>query len=203
MSPSAIILTGAAYLIGAIPFGLLFSRAFGGEDPRRIGSGNIGATNVLRAGGRLPGLLTLFADIAKGALPVAVAASWFDERVIAAAAAAAFLGHIFPVYLRFRGGKGVATMFGVMLPWQPWAALAAFIAWFAVLKLSRYVAVASITAAVVLPFSVWLLGASGICIATTAGFALLVAVRHHQNIRRLLAGTEPTTDEDRRACGRV
>lgn len=199
LTPNQILLIVAAYLIGAIPFGLLISRALADKDPRQLGSGNIGATNVLRAGGRLPGFLTLVADIGKGAAPVAIAVYTFDEVTIAMVAAAAFLGHIFPIYLRFHGGKGVATMFGVMIPWQPWAALIAFAVWLTVFKLSRYVAVASITAAAALPLSVWLTGASGTCLLTTAGIALVVAGRHKGNIQRLLAGTEPMAGKKRQA----
>ncbi len=191
MNPGAFVLVTAAYLFGAIPFGLLFTRWLRGRDPRQHGSGNIGATNVLRTGGRAIGLLTLVADIGKGALPVA----WgiyhaAGETLIGFTAVAAFLGHVFPVYLRFRGGKGVATMFGVLLPWQPWMAVIAFSVWLLALGIWRYVALSSILAGFSLPLSAWLLHASGACMSASLLFCLLMLMRHHGNIRRMLSGTE-------------
>ncbi len=190
----------AAYLLGAIPFGLLLSRLISRRDPREHGSGNIGATNALRTGGKLVGALTLLADIGKGALAVelALAAGW-TEFWVAAVAMAAFIGHIFPVYLGFRGGKGVATMFGVLIPWQPWVAAAAFAVWLLALRLSRYVSLSSILAGLVLPLAAWLLGGSLPMVVLCMALALLMIWRHADNIRRLLAGTEPTTVDDRKA----
>lgn len=190
MSAPHILLVIAAYLLGAIPFGLIFTRWMTGKDPRDFGSGNIGATNVSRAGGKKAGLMTLGADIAKGAIPVAVAVHIGDEWLTAATAMAAFLGHIFPVYLKFRGGKGVATMFGVLIPWQPLAGLIAFAVWLLALGLWRYVAVASILAGLSLPFAAWLLGASAPAILACVVFFLLMGLRHQSNVQRLLAGTE-------------
>jgi len=184
----------AAYLVGAIPFGLLFSKLLAKRDPREFGSGNIGATNAMRTGGKLVGILTLLADIGKGALAVGIAVLvQAPEWLIAAVALAAFLGHIYPVYLKFKGGKGVATMFGVVLPWQPWIALLAFAIWLSALKLSRYVSVASILAGWSLPIAGWLLHVSTECLIASGLFALLMTWRHESNIRRLLAGTEPRT----------
>lgn len=181
-----------AYLLGAIPFGLLFSKLLAKRDPREFGSGNIGATNAMRTGGKLVGVLTLLADIGKGALAVGLAVAYAaPEWLVAAVALAAFLGHIYPVYLKFRGGKGVATMFGVMLPWQPWLAVAAFVVWLVALKLGRYVSVASILAGWCLPVAGWALHVSSACIVASLLFALLMTWRHESNIRRLLAGTEP------------
>ncbi len=179
-----------AYMVGAIPFGLIFASAFSGVDPRQHGSGNIGATNVLRTSGKMVGLLTLVADIAKGSLPVGLALHFADEPAAALAAAAAFLGHIFPVYLCFRGGKGVATMFGVMLPWQPWLAAGAFVVWLVVLAASRYVSVASMAAGLSLPLLAWQTGVSAPCLGITVLLCLVMITRHHANIRRLVAGTE-------------
>jgi len=179
-----------AYMVGAIPFGLIFATAFGGADPRSHGSGNIGATNVLRTSGRMVGLLTLFADIAKGSLPVGLALHFADEQAAALAAVAAFLGHVFPVYLRFRGGKGVATMFGVMLPWQPWLAAGAFAVWLLMLAASRYVSVASMVAGLILPLLAWHGNVSSPCLVTTVLLSVVMVLRHHANIRRLVAGTE-------------
>ncbi len=181
----------AAYLVGAIPFGLLLSKALSDCDPRDIGSGNIGATNAMRAGGKKVGVLTLLADIGKSLLPVAVAI-WMElpENWIAAIAAAAFVGHIFPVYLAFQGGKGVATMLGAMLPWQPVAALLGMVLWAVVMGLSRYVSLASIVAALALPLLIYLTGGSQPAMLVGGMFALLVTWKHSANITRLLAGTE-------------
>jgi len=180
----------ASYLLGAIPFGLIFARWLTGKDPREHGSGNIGATNVSRTGGKTVGLLTLAADIGKGALAVAWAVHMASETMIALVAVAAFLGHIFPIYLGFRGGKGVATMFGVLLPWQPWMAVIAFCVWLLALGAWRYVALASILAGFTLPVSAWLLHASNACIIVSSLFCLLMLIRHHSNIRRMIAGEE-------------
>ena len=186
----------AAYLIGAIPFGLLFARLLTGKDPRQHGSGNIGATNAMRTGGKKVGALTLLADILKGTIPVAIAIALdSDEQLIAAVALAAFIGHIFPVYLGFKGGKGVATMFGVVLPWLPWVAVGAFAVWFISFKLTRYVSLASILAGVSLPLFSLLLQASwsafGICMILGG----LMILRHKSNIQRLIAGDEPKADK--------
>ncbi len=188
-------IVGAAYLLGAIPFGLLFARWLTGKDPRQHGSGNIGATNVSRTGGKAVGALTLLADMAKGALPVIWAMHAGGERLVAMTAAAAFLGHIFPVYLKFRGGKGVATMFGVLLPWQPMMAVIAFVTWLAALAIWRYVALASILAGFTLPVSAWLLHASAPCLAAATLFCVLMLARHHGNIRRMLDGVEDKVGE--------
>jgi len=185
-----LLLVAVAYLLGAIPFGLLITRWLTGKDPRDFGSGNIGATNASRTGGRKVGLLTLSADIIKGAIPVAIAVQIDNEWLTAATAAAAFLGHIFPVYLGFRGGKGVATMFGVLLPWQPLLALIAFAVWLAAIGLWRYVALASILAGLSLPFFAWLLDVSAPAVYASILFFILMAVRHQGNVQRLLAGTE-------------
>ena len=186
------------YLAGSIPFGLIFARTIAGRDPRTVGSGNIGATNALRTGGRLVGALTLAADIMKGALP-----AWFGlrhgEMVWMGAAAGAYLGHLFPIWLGFRGGKGIATMFGILIPWKPLVALLAFAVWLSALKLSRYVSVASILAAWSLPAFAWLFGASAPALALLFGIALLSTWRHRGNIHRLRRGEEPTVGEDRRA----
>lgn len=182
----------AAYLIGAVPFGLLFARLLTGRDPRQHGSKNIGATNALRTGGKLVGILTLVADIAKGALPVAIVLVMDSrEELVAAVALAAFFGHIFPVYLGFRGGKGVATMFGVLIPWAPWVAVISFAVWLLVFRTFRYVSMASMLAGVTLPVAAWMLEGSLWLVATGAVLGGVMIIRHHANIRRLLAGEEP------------
>ncbi len=193
-----ILLIAVAYLLGSVPFGLIFARWLTGKDPRKHGSGNIGATNVSRTGGKAVGLLTLATDIGKGALPVAWATTHtVNETVIALTAVAAFLGHIFPIYLGFRGGKGVATMFGVLLPWQPWIAIIAFCVWLLALGAWRYVALASILAGFTLPASAWLLHTSTACLTTSSLFCLLMLIRHHSNIRRMMAGEEDRVGQNR------
>jgi len=184
-----------AYLIGAIPFSLLFARWLADVDVRRIGSGNVGATNAMRAGGRSVGALSLLADVIKGVIPVAAGRMVFgaDDMLTALIAAAAFFGHLFPVYIGFKGGKGVATLFGVALPWQPWAAVLAFLGWFAVLRMSRYVSVASMSAGVSLPLAAWMLGASRPAVVVLATLGLLMIARHKGNLIRLYQGCEPRT----------
>jgi len=192
-----LLLITASYLLGAIPFGLLFARWFTGKDPREHGSGNIGATNAMRTGGKKVGIFTLLADIIKGAIPVAIAMSiQNDPDITNAVALAAFLGHIFPIYLKFKGGKGVATMFGVLIPWLPWVAIAAFAIWLLLFKWTRYVSLASMLAGLLLPLFAWLLASfqhqplptSTLILCACLG-SLMIA-RHAENIVRLWQGTE-------------
>jgi len=181
-----------AYLLGSIPFGLVFTRLWTGQNLRNLGSGNIGATNALRSGGKLLGLLTLAADLGKGALPVFASLHLFpaNEPSVALVAAAAFYGHIFPVYLAFKGGKGVATLFGVALPWLPWVAFLAFLVWGIALAASRYVSLASVSSALAFPVAALMLNAGITATVTLAALGLTVIVRHAGNFRRLLDGTE-------------
>ncbi len=188
----------AAYLIGSIPFGYLIVKLAGGGDIRFRGSGNIGATNVAREAGPLPGLATLLLDIAKGYFSVWLAArlTGGNPRWMILAALLTIVGHIFPVWLRFQGGRGVATGAGVFLPicWQ--AVVGALIVWIVVLAFWRYVSLASISAAASLPLLVYLLyaprHAPPEAISAGASFAmLLIIARHRSNIIRLLRGTEP------------
>jgi acyl phosphate:glycerol-3-phosphate acyltransferase len=183
-------LTLAAYLLGSIPFGVLIARALGLGDLRAIGSGNIGATNVLRTGHRGAAAATLLLDAAKGAVAVLAARALAGETAAMLAGLAAFLGHLFPVWLNFRGGKGVATFLGVTLALSWPAGLAACATWLATALVTRYSSLAALVAAAATP--VWLALAGGRD-AVWLGLALaaLVFVRHHANIRRLLAGTEP------------
>jgi len=184
----------AAYLLGAVPFGLLLTKLLSRRDPRDYGSGNIGATNAMRTGGKLVGALTLLADIAKGAIPVFLAQlAGLSETWIAIIAVSTFLGHIFPVYLAFRGGKGVATMLGVMLPWQPLVAGIGILTWIILLKITHYVSLSSIMAALLLPLLIAWIGGSAAALLTGMIFASLVTLKHASNIRRLLKGTEPST----------
>ena len=178
------------YLGGSIPFGVLITRAFGLGDLRAIGSGNIGATNVLRTGNKAAALATLLLDGGKGAVAVLVARALAGEGAALVAGFAAFLGHLFPVWLGFRGGKGVATFLGLTLALALPAGLASCAAWLATAFAFRFSSLAALVAAASAPLWLWLWGPPQ---AAWVGLALavLVFVRHHANIRRLLDGTEP------------
>jgi len=203
MRPVVVVIV--AYLIGSVPFGYLIVRLTGGGDVRAIGSGGTGATNVSRRAGKAAGVLTLVLDALKGAFAVLVArvmlggaaananAKWF----VAAAAVAAIAGHIFPVWLRFRGGKGVATAVGVFFMLAPFALLCAGLLFALVVAITRYVSLASLAAAVTIPFFLWLQKwliqpRADIRPALTAAVvsALLIIFAHRGNIRRLISGTE-------------
>ena len=178
------------YLLGSIPFGLVFTRAAGLGDIRRVGSGNIGATNVLRAGGKALAAATLLADGGKGAAAVLLAGWAWGPAAAAWAGLAAVLGHLFPVWLRFRGGKGVATGLGVLLAAAPLAGAVACAVWLAMAKLGRRSSLAGLAAFAAAPVAAWAVYGAGrgwLALAVAA----LVFARHHANIRRLLAGTEP------------
>ena len=181
-----------AYLVGAIPIGWLVARAGGVRDIRRHGSGTIGATNVLRTLGRLPAIVTLLGDVAKGyaAVVVAGALAGGAPGALAVAAVAAVVGNCWSVFLGFRGGKGVATGLGALLLLTPWATLAALPVFAVVLATFRYVSLASLLATVCVPLGAFLLGyPRGSALATLA-IAAIVVGRHHANIGRLRAGTE-------------
>jgi glycerol-3-phosphate acyltransferase PlsY len=179
-----------AYLLGSIPFGVLITRALGLGDLRAIGSGNIGATNVLRTGNKAAAAATLLLDGGKGAVAVLAARALVGENAAMLAGLAAFLGHLFPVWLKFRGGKGVATFLGLTLALAWPAGLAACATWLAVAFASRYSSLAALVAAATTPVWLALVGRPD---AAPLGIVLaaLVFVRHHANIRRLLSGTEP------------
>lgn len=180
----------AGYLMGSVPFGVLMARAFGLGDLRKIGSGNIGATNVLRTGNRAAAALTLALDAAKGAVAVMVArAAGLGEDAAALAGLAAFLGHLFPVWIGFRGGKGVATFLGTLLALAPLAGVAACATWLATAAVFRISSLSALVAAALAPLVMIALGAEGALAA--AVMAALVFVRHRANIARLRAGTEP------------
>ncbi len=187
-----------AYLLGAIPFGLLIVKALGGPDIRAIGSGNIGAANVARNAGKFAGMLTLLLDAGKGFAAVWLAAHFTGGNIrwMMIAAVCAVVGHMFPVWLGFKGGKGVATGLGVFLLicWQ--AVAAGVVLWLAVVIFWRYSSLGSISAAVALPLFVYLLYAPGHAPpeAVTLGtvvISLLVLIKHRPNIARLVAGEEP------------
>ncbi len=180
-----------AYLVGSIPTGLLLSRAAGGVDIRTKGSGNIGATNVYRTMGRTVGILTLIGDCLKGVLPVVAArAMGCPDQVIALTGLAAFLGHIFPLFLKFKGGKGVATALGVFLSVSPLAVLCSLGIFIAVLIPWRFVSLASVSAAAMMPVFTALIDGRPSIIAMSLVIAATVIIKHGSNIRRLLNGTE-------------
>jgi acyl phosphate:glycerol-3-phosphate acyltransferase len=178
-----------AYLLGSIPFGLILTRLAGHGDIRRIGSGNIGATNVLRTGSKGLAALTLLLDAGKGALAVLIARH-FGPDVAALAAIAVVAGHIFPLWLRFNGGKGVATAGGVLLVYVWPAALAGLATWFAVVAVSRYSSLAAIAAAALVPVYAWLFTGAAGPTATVLAIAALVLWRHRSNMLRLVRGEE-------------
>lgn len=179
-----------AYLAGSIPFGVLITRAMGLGDLRAIGSGNIGATNVLRTGNKGAAVATLLLDAAKGGVAVLIARALLGEEAALLAGLGAFLGHLFPVWLKFKGGKGVATFLGIMLALAWPAGLAACATWLAVAFATRYSSLAALVAAASTPLWLWLFGRPD-AIWLGIALAVLVFVRHHANIRRLLAGEEP------------
>jgi acyl phosphate:glycerol-3-phosphate acyltransferase len=190
----------AAYLIGSLSFAVLVSRAMGLSDPRTYGSKNPGATNVLRSGSKAAAIVTLLLDALKGWLPV-VAVKWWGEGyglgdgTVALVGLAAFLGHLYPVYFRFQGGKGVATAAGVILGFEPWLGLFALLTWVIVAYFFRYSSLASIVTAVFAP-AFYLFGdrvawnAPGVMVLSLAVMGLLLVWRHAENINRLLAGKE-------------
>jgi glycerol-3-phosphate acyltransferase PlsY len=182
----------AAYLVGAIPTGLLLTRLTGGGDIRNAGSGNIGATNVYRTSGRKLGILTLIGDALKGLLPVLIASAvfHFPPQQVGLVAIAAFLGHCYPVYLGFKGGKGVATALGIFLVLSPLAVLGAFLVFAVLLWKWRYVSLGSIAGAATIPGLVYLFERSLPLLLATLAISAIVILRHRANIERLLNGTE-------------
>jgi acyl phosphate:glycerol-3-phosphate acyltransferase len=197
--PKLLEIAAASYLLGSIPFGYLLVRFFRGEDVRQSGSGNIGATNVSRKSPTL-GVLTLLLDALKGSAAVMLAVFLCGAaravppyRAMSFAALFAVLGHMFPVWLKFRGGKGVATGLGAFAVIVPKAVLIAATIFVSVLLVFRYVSLASIVATAALPIVIWFLRAYGkawLALAFTSLVSLLIVMKHHENIRRLLAGTE-------------
>jgi glycerol-3-phosphate acyltransferase PlsY len=183
-----------SYLIGAIPFGFLFSRAVG-KDVRQEGSGNIGATNVNRVLGKKLGILTLLCDVGKGFLPVYLASRLLPqpmaiEPLVALCGLATVLGHMFPVYLGFKGGKGVATALGVFLFFSPLTVFLALLLFIAVVYFSGFVSAGSLVAAAFIPLCLWLLGSDNGMLRVAVAITVLVWVKHSSNIDRLRRGTE-------------
>jgi glycerol-3-phosphate acyltransferase PlsY len=178
------------YLCGSIPFGFLLTRLAGAPDIRTIGSGNIGATNVLRTGRKWLATATLAGDMLKGTAAVAIANSMLGHDAAICAALGAFLGHLFPVWLGFKGGKGVATFIGLLLGFGLWAALLAFcIIWLAIAFASRYSSLAALIASAATPIMLWWQGDQRIA-ALFLLLAALLWIMHRANIARLLGGTE-------------
>ncbi|MEO8343455.1 MAG: glycerol-3-phosphate 1-O-acyltransferase PlsY [Gallionella sp.] len=184
-----------AYLLGSISFAVITSKLFGLADPRTYGSGNPGATNVLRSGKKAAAALTLFGDAAKGWLAVFVAIRFFppdaqSTMLVAAVALAVFIGHLFPVFLRFKGGKGVATALGVLLALNVWLGLGGLATWLIVAAVFRLSSLAALLAAVTAPFYAMLLGLPRAWVLASCIMSLLLIWRHKNNIKNLLAGKE-------------
>ena len=187
--------TLAAYLIGSLSFAVIVSRVMGLNDPRTYGSGNPGATNVLRSGNKAAAVLTLLLDALKGFIPVVLVDQFgarfgLGEGTVALVALAAFLGHLWPVFFRFQGGKGVATAAGVLLGLNPWLGLATLATWVIIAAFFRYSSLAAIVAAVFAPFYQLLIWGFGPAAISVAVMGLLLVWRHSANIQKLLKGTE-------------
>lgn len=180
-----------AYLVGSVSSAIVVTRLMGLEDPRLVGSKNPGATNVLRYGGKLAAVLTLLGDVLKGVIPVLIARALTDDAaMLAATAAAAFLGHLFPVFHGFHGGKGVATALGVWAALNPWVGLLLVATWLFMAALFRYSSLAALTAAVAAPLYVWWLMPQPPFVIAMLAMSTLLLYRHRSNIRNLIAGNE-------------
>jgi len=180
-----------AYLLGSVSSAVVIARLMGLPDPRSIGSKNPGATNILRYGGKKAAILTLAGDVLKGVIPVVIAhAVTADAAIIALTGFGAFLGHLFPVFFGFRGGKGVATALGVWLAINPWVGLGLLVTWLAMALLFRYSSLAALTASVAAPFYVAWLSPGSAYLAAMIGMSAILIFRHRSNIRNLIAGTE-------------
>jgi glycerol-3-phosphate acyltransferase PlsY len=192
------LLVAFAYLVGSLPTAYLLVRLLTGDDVRRKGSGNVGGTNALRAAGWKAGIAVTVIDVAKGALPVWLMTRFNPESGwVAGAMLAAVLGHCYPVWLKFRGGKGVATGFGAFLVIEPWSALAALALWFVVLVISRWVALASTVASACFPLLLKLIGNPDIVtLVAVSAAAVLIIFRHSSNIRKMLSGEEVKVGDD-------
>jgi glycerol-3-phosphate acyltransferase PlsY len=186
--PSTALSLAFGYLLGSIPFGLILTRMAGLGDVRKIGSGNIGATNVLRTGNKKLAAATLLLDALKGTAAAAIASLWGIEAGIAAGLAA-FLGHLYPVWLGFKGGKGVATYIGVLLGLVPWMVLVFAAIWLAMAKISRYSSLSALVATAVIPVVLYATGHEKVALLF-AVMTLITWVKHRANIQRLIAGTE-------------
>ena len=190
------------YLAGSIPFALLVSRAMSLPDPRTYGSKNIGATNVLRSGNRIAALLTLLGDSMKGWAATLVAQLMaLPIELVALTGFAAFLGHVFPVWLRFRGGKGVATAAGVLIAFDWKLGVAVLVAWLAVAAITRYSSLAAIVAALFAPVATWHILGPGPVLAAVVAMSVLLVARHHANIAKLARGEESRIGQKKKEDG--
>lgn len=187
--PIALAALVIGYLLGSIPFGLVLTRLAGLGDVRQIGSGNIGATNVLRTGNKPLAAATLLLDAFKGTIAVLIVARLFGDDASVLAGFAAFVGHIFPVWIGFKGGKGVATYLGILLGLAPLMALIFAIVWLALAFTTRYSSLSALVATLVIPVALWILGADKIA-AAMAVMTIICWWKHKANIARLAAGTE-------------
>ena len=192
------------YLAGSIPFAIIVSKLMSLPDPRTYGSKNIGATNVLRSGSRIAALLTLIGDLAKGWIAV-MAARYFQlsHELVALVGVAAFLGHVFPVWLKFNGGKGVATAGAVLIAYDWRLGLAVLVVWLTMAVVSRYSSLASISAALFAPAAAWFLLGAGPYLAAAVVMSVVLIARHHQNIRKLMRGEESRIGEKRKPAAEV
>jgi acyl phosphate:glycerol-3-phosphate acyltransferase len=193
----ALILLVAGYLLGSIPFGVILTRLAGGPDLRTIGSGNIGATNVLRTGNKGLAAATLILDLLKGSAAVVLAYFW-SANDAPIAGAAAVLGHLYPVWLKFKGGKGVATLMGVAIAWSWPMGLAYAVMWLGSLALTRISSLSGMLAAVSVPVSALIFDRMDL-LPLGAALALIVVWRHRENIQRLLRGEEPRVGSSKKA----
>ena len=191
MTSEMLLALALGYLLGSIPFGLVLARAGGKGDIRAIGSGSIGATNVLRTGSKTLAALTLVLDCLKATAAIFIAQRWLGEPTALFAAVGAMLGHLYPVWLKFRGGKGVASLLGVLIALAPIAAVLYAVLWIFLLLTVRISSVAGIAAVATVPVTAALIGYDYL-FPMLLGFAVLILWKHRENISRLLAGTEPS-----------
>lgn len=191
LAPVEYLFVLAAYLIGSIPMAIVVAKAFGLADPRTTGSNNPGATNILRYGGKTAAAVTLAGDVLKGAVAVLLLRFVSDDpRVVALGAFGVFLGHLYPVFFRFRGGKGVATALGVWLVLVPWVGVLLLFSWVAMAAVFRYSSLAALTAAGLAPLYVWRFSPPLEHLILSMAMSALLIWRHRANVRNLLAGTE-------------
>lgn len=192
LTPTSFFLALAVgYVAGSIPFGLILTRAAGLGDIRKVGSGNIGATNVLRTGNKGLAALTLALDVAKGTAPVLIAQHYLGPDAPLIAGLSAFLGHIFPVWLGFKGGKGVATCIGVLIGWSWQAALIFCAVWLVIAMFTRYSSLSALVASVAVPLFLFFRDAPPTLVLFSSLMTVLLLLKHHANIRRLITGEEP------------
>jgi len=201
IAPLAVVL---AYLLGSIPFAVVCSRVFGLADPRSYGSKNPGATNVLRSGNKAAAITTLIGDMAKGAVAVLLAQQWaaqngYGQAFVGSVALAVFFGHLFPVFLKFKGGKGVATAAGVLLAIDYRLGLATLATWLLISFALRYSSLAALLAAAAAPLYTFLLWGSDTMLMVVGVIAIALIAKHWQNLQRLMAGTEPKIGASKKA----